>query len=69
MTIDVALQHLIPGLQRIYGDLIHSIILYGSTARGNFATLWRNKRYAHANAGFGCGPGARLRKGPIGSLH
>ncbi len=37
MTIDVALQHLIPGLQRIYGDLIHSIILYGSTARGTGA--------------------------------
>ena len=34
MTIDLALEKLIPGLQEIYGDLIDSIILYGSTARG-----------------------------------
>lgn len=37
MTIDVALKHLIPGLQKIYGNLIDSIILYGSTARGTRA--------------------------------
>ena len=34
MTIELALQELTPGLRRIYGDLIDSIILYGSTARG-----------------------------------
>lgn len=34
MTIEVALKELVPGLQRIYGDLIDSIVLYGSTARG-----------------------------------
>ena len=34
MTIDPALEKLIPGLQEIYGDLIDSVILYGSTARG-----------------------------------
>ena len=34
MTIEIALKHLIPGLQEIYGDLINSVILYGSTARG-----------------------------------
>ena len=34
MTIDLALEKLIPGLQEIYGDLIDSVILYGSTARG-----------------------------------
>ena len=34
MTIDLALEKLIPGLQEIYGDLIDSIVLYGSTARG-----------------------------------
>ena len=34
MTIDLALEKLIPGLQEIYGNLIDSIILYGSTARG-----------------------------------
>jgi len=34
MTIEIALKQLIPGLQEIYGDLINSVILYGSTARG-----------------------------------
>ena len=34
MTIDLALEKLIPGLQEIYGDLIDSVILYGSTVRG-----------------------------------
>ena len=34
MTIGLALEKLIPGLQEIYGDLIDSIVLYGSTARG-----------------------------------
>lgn len=34
MTIDTALKQMVPGLLRIYGDLIYSIILYGSTARG-----------------------------------
>ena len=34
MTIDLALEKLIPGLREIYGDMIDSIILYGSTARG-----------------------------------
>ena len=34
MTIDLALEKLIPGLQEIYGDLIDSVILYGSTTRG-----------------------------------
>ena len=37
MTIDLALEKLIPGLQEIYGDLIDSVILYGSTARGTRA--------------------------------
>ena len=37
MTTDIALEQLIPGLQDIYGDLINSIILYGSTARGTRA--------------------------------
>ena len=35
MTIEIALKQLIPGLQEIYGDLMNSVILYGSTARGN----------------------------------
>ena len=35
MTIELALKQLIPGLQEIYGDLMNSVILYGSTARGN----------------------------------
>ena len=35
MTIDLTLEKLIPGLRGVYGDLIDSIILYGSTARGN----------------------------------
>ena len=34
MTIDLALEKLIPGLREIYGDMIDSIILYGSAARG-----------------------------------
>lgn len=37
MTIDLALEKMIPGLQEIYGDLVDSIILYGSTARGTRA--------------------------------
>ena len=37
MTIDLALEKVIPGLQEIYGDLVDSIILYGSTARGTRA--------------------------------
>ena len=34
MTIESALKELIPGLQKTYGSLINSVILYGSTARG-----------------------------------
>ena len=34
VTIELALEKMIPGLQTIYGDLIDSVILYGSTARG-----------------------------------
>lgn len=34
MTIETALKELVPGLREIYGDLIDSIVLYGSTARG-----------------------------------
>jgi len=34
MTVELALEEMIPGLQKIYGNLIDSIILYGSTARG-----------------------------------
>lgn len=34
MTIEMALKELVPGLQSIYGNLIDSIVLYGSTARG-----------------------------------
>lgn len=34
MTIETALKELVPGLQSIYGDLMDSIVLYGSTARG-----------------------------------
>ena len=34
MTLELALQELTPGLRKIYGSLIDSIILYGSTARG-----------------------------------
>ena len=34
MTVELALEQMSPGLQSIYGDLIDSIILYGSTARG-----------------------------------
>ena len=37
MTIDLALEKMIPGMQEIYGDLVDSIILYGSTARGTRA--------------------------------
>ena len=31
---EAALERLIPGLQSIYGDLLVSVILYGSAARG-----------------------------------
>lgn len=34
MTLRLALQELVPGLRQIYGNLIDSVILYGSTARG-----------------------------------
>ena len=34
MTVENALQKLVPGLLKIYGDLLVSIILYGSEARG-----------------------------------
>ena len=34
MTLELVLQELVPGLRKIYGDLIDSLILYGSTARG-----------------------------------
>ena len=34
MTVDHALEKLVPGLLTIYGDLLVSIILYGSVARG-----------------------------------
>lgn len=34
MTTDAALRELVPGLLGIYGDLIDSVILYGSVARG-----------------------------------
>ena len=34
MSLELALQELIPGLRKIYGALIDSVILYGSTARG-----------------------------------
>ena len=34
MTLEHVLQELVPGLRKIYGDLIDSLILYGSTARG-----------------------------------
>lgn len=34
MPLDDALQRLVSGLKDIYGELIESIILYGSTARG-----------------------------------
>ena len=37
MTIDLALEKMIPGMQEIYGDMVDSIILYGSTARGTRA--------------------------------
>ena len=37
MTIYLALEKMIPGLQEIYGDLVDSIILYGSIARGTRA--------------------------------
>ena len=37
MTIEMALQKLIPGLRDIYGNLVDSVILYGSTARGTRA--------------------------------
>ena len=34
MTTDAALRELVPGLLGIYGNLIDSVILYGSVARG-----------------------------------
>ena len=34
MTTDAALRELVPGLLGIYGDLVDSVILYGSVARG-----------------------------------
>ena len=34
MTVDHALEQLVPGLVDIYGDLIERIVLFGSTARG-----------------------------------
>ena len=34
VTIELALEEMVPGLQKIYGDLLDSVILYGSTARG-----------------------------------
>ncbi len=34
MTTDAALQQLVPGLRDIYGNLLDSIILFGSVARG-----------------------------------
>lgn len=34
---DIILRQLALGLQKIYGDLLDSIILYGSTARGTYA--------------------------------
>jgi len=37
VTIETALMQMIPGLQDIYDDLISSVILYGSTARGTRA--------------------------------
>ena len=37
MTIDLALEKMIPGMQEIYGDMVDSIILYGSTACGTRA--------------------------------
>lgn len=37
MTSDIILKQLVLGLQKIYGDLLDSIILYGSTARGTHA--------------------------------
>ena len=34
MTLDAALQELVPGLITIYGDRVESVVLYGSYARG-----------------------------------
>ena len=34
MTVDNALERLVPGLRAIYGNLLVSVILYGSVARG-----------------------------------
>ena len=34
MTVHQALEQLVPGFVAIYGDLVESIILFGSTARG-----------------------------------
>ena len=49
MTIDLALEKMIPGMQEIYGDLVDSIILYGSTARGT-PSRRSNKSNARSNA-------------------
>lgn len=37
MSVDMALAQIVPGLREIYGALIDSVILYGSTARGTQA--------------------------------
>lgn len=37
MTVDAALSQMVPGLRNIYGTLMDSVILYGSTARGTQA--------------------------------
>ena len=34
MTVHQALEQLVPGFVDIYGDLVESIVLFGSTARG-----------------------------------
>lgn len=34
MTVETALDRLVPGLVDIYGDRVERIMLYGSTARG-----------------------------------
>lgn len=34
MTVHQALEQLVPGFVAIYGDLVESIVLFGSTARG-----------------------------------
>jgi len=34
MTLNAALEKLVEGVVRIYGDLVERVVLYGSTARG-----------------------------------